>query len=244
MDSSERKIYVSRENEEEYRLFSARTARGYLKTGLIQENDMAWCEGMNSWAPLIRVLESLEAKTPATTTQSAATATEPPKPPTKIPAAKVAEICFQLALSFQDSYTKVIRDLQTTATKEEEIDYGQVWVELVYLGCVVVDHAIEASLDEDTREFVLKLYRSHLYRVKIEGIHSFRPIKTRLLVYGQEAHNMRSKMSDEAVGQKFAHFCGGKNSKKLISIGSTLFHTIYDHVSAKLGEMDIEKRAR
>lgn len=241
MDSSERKIYVSRENEEDYRLFSPRTARGYLKTGLIQENDMAWCEGMTSWAPLIRVLETLESTTPGLT-QSAPASTELPKPPSKIPAAKLAETCFQLALSFQDAYTKVIRDLQATESKEEELDYGQIWVELVYLGCVVVDHAIEASLDEEAREFVLKLYRSHLYRVKIEGIHSFRPIKTRLLVYSQEAHNIRSTISDELVGQKFAHFCGSKNNKKLIAIGSNLFHNVFDHATSKLREMDISRK--
>ena len=237
MDGSDRKIYVARENEDDYRLFSARTARGYLRTGLIQETDLAWCEGMTDWAPLARVLENLERGTERRPTAIA------PKPTAKVSASKLAETCFHVALSFQDAYTNVIRDLQATKWHEgEEPDYGQVWVELVYLGCVVVDHAIESSLSEETRELVLKLYRSHLYRVKIEGVHSFRPIKTRLLVYNQEvAHNSGSQISDEVVGQKFAHFCGNKYNRNLIKIGSTLFHNVYDHVTEKLRSLDIER---
>ncbi len=236
MGVDDRKIYVARENEDDYRLFSTRTARGYLRTGLIQETDLAWCEGMTEWAPLARVLETLERGLVRRPTAVA------PKPTAIVSAAKLAETCFHLALSFQDAYTKMIGDLQATKSQDdEEPDYGQIWVELVYLGCVVVDHAIESSLSEDTREVVLKLYRSHLYRVKIEGIHSFRPIKTRLLVYGQEACNSPSPVADEAVGQKFAQFCGNKYNRKLIKIGGTLFHNVYDHVTAKLRSMEIEK---
>lgn len=239
MDAGDRKIYVARENEDDYRLFSAQTARGYLRTGLIHENDLAWCEGMTDWQPLVRVLETVE-NTAARKTAPVTTLT--PLASSKVSASKLAETCFQLALSFQDAYTNVIRDLQNSKDEDcQELDYGQVWVELVYLGCVVVDHAIEASLDEETREVILKLYRSHLYRVKIEGIHSFRPIKTRLLLYGQEAHTSRSDVSNERIGQKFAHFCGDKYNRKLIKIGATLFHNVYDHVTDKLRKMEVEK---
>jgi hypothetical protein len=243
MDAGDRKIYVARENEEDYRLFSAQTARGYLRTGLIQENDLAWCEGMTDWQPLVRVLETVE-RTSTRKTPSLTTITPLPGS-SKVSVTKLAETCFQLALSFQDAYTNVIRDLQASKDEaDEELDYGQVWVELVYLGCVVVDHAIEASLNEETREVILKLYRSHLYRVKIEGIHSFRPIKTRLLLYGQEAHTSRSDVSNERIGQKFAHFCGSKYNRKLIKIGATLFHNVYDHVTDRLRKMEIEKVQR
>ena len=242
MDADDRKIYVARENEEDYRLFSARTARGYLRTGLIQETDLAWCEGMTNWQPLARVLERVE----GSALKTAPVTTLTPLPASsKVSASKLAETCFQLALSFQDAYTKVIRELQLSKLEdEEELDYGQIWVELVYLGCVVVDHAIEASLNDETQELVLKLYRSHLYRVKIEGIHSFRPIKTRLLLYGQETHSSRSEAANEHVGQKFAHFCGSKYNRRLIKIGATLFHNVYDHVTAKLHAMEIESAGK
>lgn len=236
MDAGEQKIYVARENEEDYRLFSPRTARGHIRTGLIRETDLAWCEGMNQWAPLIRVLERFEEKP-----SSPATVQPPPHPTAKVSSSKIAEICFQMALSFQETYTREILDLQAAERDNEELNFGQIWVELIYLGCVVVDHAIEASLSEDTREFVLKLYRSHLYRVKIEGVHSFRPIKTRLLVYGKEAHQSHTSSTDELVGQMFAQFCGAKNHRKLVKIGSTLFHSVYEQAMSKLASLNIKK---
>lgn len=236
MDAGEQKIYVARENEEDYRLFSPRTARGHIRTGLIRETDMAWCEGMTQWAPLVRVLERFEEKSPAP-----ASVQSPPRPSAKISSSKLAEICFQMALGFQETYTREILDLQAAERDNEDLNFGQIWVELIYLGCVVVDHAIEASLDEEMREFVLKLYRSHLYRVKIEGVHSFRPIKTRLLVYGKEAHQSHTKASDELVGQMFAQFCGCKNHRKLIKIGSTLFHSVYEQAMSKLASLKINR---
>jgi hypothetical protein len=251
MDATNRRIYVAKDNEPDYRLFSVVTARGSLQSGVIRETDLAWCEGMTKWAPVSEVLKLVEGLNGINGTRHAngktgngtgAVAATQPAPDTRsveprTPVAKIAEASFQLSLSYLESYTNAIQELQRAAPAEQEIDFGHIWVELVYLGCCVVDQALQDKLEEEMRGVAVNLFRSHLYRVKVEGLHSFRPLKDRLLVYAQEAKTTRLEPADARIGKKFAIFCGRKDDHRVIKLGSTFYYRIYKAACEKIVSM-------
>lgn len=269
MDATNRRIYVAKDNEPDYRLFSVTTARGSLQNGVIRETDLAWCEGMSKWAPVLEVLKFVESLNGlhrsngsngangsngvqkntngngngngiAAVADSGSHFAQPVEHRTtepRTPVAKIAEATFQLALSYLEAYTNSIQDLQRATPGEEEVDFGQIWVELVYLGCCVVDQALQDKLEEEMRGVAVNLFRSHLYRVKVEGLHSFRPLKDRLLVYAQEAKTTRLEPTDARIGKKFAIFCSRKDDHRVNKLGSTYYYRIYKAACEKIVSM-------
>lgn len=239
MNLADRKIFVALQNEDDYRLFSVKTLRGSLQNGLLQKNDLAWCEGMSEWEPLSKVLETIEKNcpSPVKTGNGNGNGKHP-----QVPAPKLAESCFQLAMSFQDSCTKIVRELQAVDNEEDELNYGQIWIELVYLGFFAVDQAIQETLEQESKDAVTGFYRSRLYQLKVDGINSFCLIKTRLRTYAQEAQASRLKLVDSQIGVKFADFCGNKENKRLIEIGGSLFRNVYQQAARALHSIETEKK--
>ena len=223
-------IYFATGSPHQHRRLSVEEVKKLLYFGSLRDDELAWCEGMADWAPVMRVLEVAEGKRPAV----AATGSTSPT----ISDTELGEKCFELAMGFQESFARYIQEIQRAGGEEKAVDPAVIWLELIYLGSFVVDFAIRKILPERRRQAVLSAYDAQLYRVKVEGVRIHKTVKNRFVIYGSEAE--AGQVENKAaymVGKLFAEYCGCKSSRFLINLGTNFFTRRYKFATQWLAEV-------
>ena len=229
-------IYIQRHGEQLGPPYSVEEAKSYLADGLLHPDDMAWCEGMAEWAPLANVLPVAESQL--------VTEAPPPgllQPPPKVTTSELGASCFDLAVGFQESYTRLIQELPRVDNEGQNLNYGQVWIELICLGIFAVQHAVQETLKTGPKDAMLDAYHNHLKQLRIDGVPDvFELMSKRFMIYENSVHARHPHGIAWNVGETFAIFCGAELSTRLVMTGSTLFNDIFGYVVRWIDEIGVE----
>ncbi|MBV9464423.1 MAG: hypothetical protein JO317_09360 [Verrucomicrobiae bacterium] len=163
-------------------------------------------------------------------------------PPQPLGAEDVGRACFDLAVGFDSSYSRLIEQLRQSDRALENLDFSAVWTELLCLGFFAVQHALTVSLHTEKLHGVLQAYHGQLKLLRMSGVFDFFEIVTsRSLVYSA-ALDLPSAALSGRIGEIFAGLAGRRNHSQLIGIGASLFEHIDADVRrwiAEIGEANI-----
>ncbi len=229
-------IFVRRPGEISNRYYHVDRARQKLAQGVLTPDDMAWCRGLSEWGPLSKVLAIAEGR-PSDVPEAIVPI------PYRIAYYELGAQCFTMVMEFQDSYTNFIRELEQGNGASEHLDLGQIWVELICLGTFVIDYAIQVALKYGLKEEVFYAYRSHLKRLKINGVADFyEQIRYRMLVYTSVVNdNIGAPHSlPWKIGETFAVICDAAGDPRLERMGRTLYGNIFGFVTQWIQGIGVE----
>ena len=221
-------IHVQRYGEPVGPPFSFEEARTYLRDGYLVSEDWAWCEGLTQWLPLQEVIDLLERRLRLLSAPFTLPAPMSPQ--------DLAEFSLQFAVESDQFFPGYLQVLEQEQMAEPELDFGQVWLELLALRIFAVDHALQAHLKSDSHP-LLQLFRSGLRRLEIDGCPDFEElISSRALIYGNEVSARHPNGLAANIGEAFAALCGAENSMRLVLMGSTWFNQVYGRMAQWLDQ--------
>ena len=229
-------IFVRRPGEISNRYYHLEKARLKLAQGMLTPDDMAWCKGLSEWGPLAKVLAVAEGRPTGLSPAIVPI-------PCRIAYYELGAQCFTMVMEFQDSYTNFIRELQQGNGASEHLDLGQIWVELICMGTFVIDYAIQVALKYGLKEDVLYAYRSHLKRLRINGVADFyQQIRYRMLVYTSVVNDCigAPQSLPWKIGETFAVICEAAGDPRLEKMGRTLYENIFGFVTQWIQGIGVE----
>ena len=231
-------IFVRRPGEISNRYYPVDKARSKLAQGVLTPDDMAWCKGLSEWGPLHKVLAVAEGRPTHHLTP------QPVVPiPYRVAYYELGAQCFSMVMEFQDSYTNFIRELEQGNGASENLDLGQIWVELICLGTFVIDYAVQVALKYGLREDALYAYRAHLKRLRINGVADFyQQIRYRMLLYTSVVNDTIGAPQNLPwrVGETFAAISNAPGDPRLERMGRILYDNIFGFVTQWIQGIGIE----